>query len=555
LDIRGKDPGLLFTDPFCVPMKRRKFLAASGFAGLAAATAPLEGCTSSPQTPKAAAATPDPQDFPWLETTIDDLQRKMADGSLTARQLTEDYLQRIVAFDPQLKSVIETNPDALAMAAALDQERNEGKLRGPLHGIPVLVKDNIDTGDQMMTTAGSLALEGNKASKDAFIVARLREAGAVLLGKTNLSEWANFRSTRSTSGWSSRGGQVRNPYILDRSPSGSSSGTGAAVAANFCAVGIGTETDGSVIAPSSANGLVGIKPTVGLLSRQGIIPISHTQDTAGPMARTVKDVAILLGALVGTDPNDPATVASEGKTFSDYTAFLDADSLKGKRIGVEQALFQGHREVVALYKAACQVLEKLGATVVEVGLLSKTRDLRNAEYTILQYEFKHGVNQYLAAAAAPVKSLAEVIAFNQANASRAMPFFQQETLEMCQAKGPLTDKEYQEALAVSTSAKGLIDGLLQAEKLDALFGVSIGFSGCIDLINGDYSSGFYFCSPAAMAGYPHVTVPMGQVHGLPVGCSFVASAWQEPVVLAFAYAFEQATRHRKAPTFRKDYLG
>lgn len=490
--------------------------------------------------------------FALNEATINDLQKQMQSGERTSEAITQLYLDRIAAIDkkgPHLNAVIEVNPDALSIAKTMDQERKAGKLRGPMHGIPILVKDNIDTHDQMMTTAGSLALEGHKAATDAFVVAQLRKAGAVILGKTNLSEWANFRSTRSSSGWSSRGGQTRNPYVLDRNPSGSSSGSGSAVSANLCAVAVGTETDGSIIAPSSMCGLVGLKPTVGLVSRSGIIPISHTQDTAGPMARTITDAAILLGALVGIDPTDAVTTESQGKTVTDYTQFLKADSLSGKRIGVEKAFLKGHEGVVGLYKDAIEVLKKQGATVVEVELMKGLQETGGAEFTVLQYEFKDGLNRYLAKANARVKSLADVIAFNNQNAAKAMPFFKQETLESSQAKGDLTNKEYTEALAKTKAWRQRIDQLMTSQKLDAIAGTSIGFAGCIDLINGDYDTGFYFCPPAAMAGYPHLTVPMGTVHGLPVGFSLIAGAYQEGAILAMGYGYEQASKKRARPGF------
>lgn len=490
--------------------------------------------------------------FELDEITIDALQDKMASGAYTSKKITQLYLDRIEAIDrkgPAINSVIELNPDALRIAEELDKERAAGKLRGPLHGIPVLVKDNIDTADKMMTTAGALALSGNIARKDAFIIQRLRLAGAVILGKTNLSEWANFRSTRSTSGWSSRGGQTKNPVMIDRNPCGSSSGSGAAVAANLCAVAIGTETDGSVIAPASFCGIVGIKPTVGLLSRSGIIPISSTQDTAGPMTRTVKDAAILLSALTGVDEQDPVTRQSQGKAQPDYTKFLDANALKGKRIGIEKAFLTGHPDVVALYKANIEVLKKLGATIVEVELLANCRDAGQFETAVLQFEFKDGVNRYLAQSNATVKSLQAVIEYNRANESKAMPYFKQETLEACEKRGDLNSEEYKKAVAHTTSCRQIIDGLMKEQRLDAIASTSIGPANLIDLVNGDYDTGFYFCPPAAMAGYPHITVPMGTVHELPVGLSFIAGAYQEPVVIALGYAFEQATKKRAAPKF------
>lgn len=536
-------------------MNRRKFFKSSAVAGISLPAIVASSCN----TTEVKNATPAPadkvsDDFELNETTIDALQQKMQQGVYTSKSITEMYLQRIASIDregPALHAVIEINPEALAIAEAMDQERKAGKIRGPLHGIPVLIKDNIDTGDQMMTTAGSLAMEGNKAGKDAFIVAQLRAAGAVLLGKTNLSEWANFRSTRSSSGWSSRGGQTKNPCVLDRNPCGSSSGSGAAVAANLCAVAVGTETDGSVIAPASFCGVVGIKPTVGLCSRSGIIPISKTQDTAGPMTRTVRDAAILLGVLTGADPNDPVTQESTGKTHPDYTVFLNADALKGKTIGVEKRALKGHEGVVDLYKAAIETLKQQGATIVEVELLNQYKDLGDAEFDVMLYEFKDGLNRYLSAANAKVKSLADVIAFNKNNADKAMPYFKQELLEMSEAKGDISSKEYTEALKKSQSSRKIIDDMMGKLKLDAICGVSIGLPHPTDLVNGDANTGFYFCPPAAMAGYPHITVPMGKVHELPAGLSFIAGAYREPELLSMAYAYEQASKHREAPKFLK----
>lgn len=531
-------------------MNRRNFIRNSSVVSLSAASLTVASCRSSTQTDSTATAFTD--DFDLNEITIDDLQKKMQAGDYTSVSITRLYLDRIRAIDkegPRLNAVIEVNPDALAVADAMDQERKAGKLRGPMHGIPVLVKDNIDTGDRMMTTAGSLALEGHKAAKDAFIITQLRDAGAVILGKTNLSEWANFRSTRSSSGWSSRGGQTRNPYVLDRSPCGSSSGSGAAVAANLCVVAVGTETDGSVIAPASFCGVVGIKPTVGLVSRSGIIPISKTQDTAGPMARTVRDVAILLSALAGIDSADTVTKESTGKASDDYTKFLNAAGLSGKRIGVEKSFLTGHEGVVGLYKQAIEVLKKQGATIIEVDLLKSLNGIGGAEFTVLQYEFKDGLNRYLATANAGVKSLADVIAFNRKNEAKAMPYFKQETLESSQTKAGLGTKEYTDALLKTRSSRRIIGDLMVQNRLDAICGTSIGFAGNIDLINGDYDTGFYFCPPAAMAGYPHITVPMGTVHELPVGFSFMAGAYQEGLLLTIAYAYEQASKKRAQPKF------
>jgi len=535
-------------------MNRRKFLVNGSIATIAPIA--IASCDDTPtQTPSGPAE--GKQQYPGAgfelsENTVDDLQQKMKAGTHTSRSITEAYLKRIAELDhagPNINSVIEVNPDALSIADAMDRERKDGKLRGPLHGIPVLIKDNINTGDKMMTTAGALALKGNVASSDAFIIQKLRASGAVLLGKTNLSEWANFRSTRSTSGWSSRGGQTKNPVVLSRNPCGSSSGSGAAVAANFCAVAIGTETDGSVIAPASFCGIVGIKPTVGLLSRSGIIPISATQDTAGPMTRTVKDAAILLSVLTGVDEADAVTKESKDHIQADYTKFLDANALKGKRIGVEREYLSGQPDVVALYQANIELMKKMGATIVEVELLRKCREAGNFETALLQFEFKDGVNKYLATANAPVKTLTEVIAWNKQHEKEAMPYFKQETLEACDKRAGLDSAEYQKAVAKTTSCRAVIDNVMKENQLDAIASTSIGPANLIDLVNGDYDTGFYFCPPAAMAGYPHITVPMGTVHDLPVGLSFIAGAWQENVVIALGYAFEQASKQRKEPKF------
>lgn len=493
-------------------------------------------------------------DFPLQEATIGELQQKMASGEYSSVSITKMYLRRIEAIDkkgPALNAVIELNPDALMIAESLDAERKAGKVRGPLHGIPILIKDNINSGDKMMTTAGSLALEGHKAAKDAFIVGQLRAAGAVLLGKTNLSEWANFRSSRSTSGWSSRGGQTKNPYLLARNPSGSSAGSGSAVSANLCVVAIGTETNGSVVSPSSVNGIVGIKPTVGLLSRSGIIPISKTQDTAGPMARTVKDAAILLTALAGVDPEDPVTQESQGKAKQDYTVFLDPNGLKGKKIGVDKSfLNNGHEGVLALFHEALDLLRIQGATVIEIELQKQLTDANAAEGLVLQYEFKDGLNRYLATATdAKVKTLADVIAFNQQNAKRAMPWFRQETLERSEARGGLDSIEYTDALKKLLTSRQVIDDVIRQNQLDAICGTTNGLACCIDLICGDYRTGSGFSGPAAMAGYPHITVPMGTVMDLPAGISFVGGAYTEPQLLTIAYAYEQAAKKRVVPAF------
>lgn len=532
-------------------MQRRKFLKNASAAGLGITSIFAAGNIVSANPKKEKFST---DNFEIEEITIDALQQAMQSGKYSSRNITEMYLKRIAAIDKSgasLNAVIELNPDALTIADAMDKERKAGKIRSAMHGIPVLIKDNINSGDKMMTTAGASALEGNHAAKDAFIIQQLRNSGAVLLGKTNLSEWANFRSTRSCSGWSSRGGQTKNPYILERNPSGSSSGSGAAVASNLCAVAIGTETDGSVVSPSSVNGIVGIKPTVGLLSRSGIIPISSTQDTAGPMARTVKDAAILLGALTGVDDEDAVTKNSDGKFLKDYTQNLNTNGLQGKRIGIEKAFLDGNKEIVDVFKAAIDVLKNQGATVIEIELQKALSDMGNAEFLVLQYEFKDGVNKYLANANAKVKSLKDVIDFNKQNEATAMPFFKQETLEMCEAKGDLNSSEYKEALSKTLRTRLIIDDIISDNKLNAICGITNGLSWCIDLINGDYDTGFSYSTPAAMAGYPHITVPMGAVHNLPIGLSFVGTAYTESQIISLAYAYEQATKKRMPPSFIK----
>jgi amidase len=484
------------------------------------------------------------------EATVDGLQAGMVQGRWTSVELVRGYLARIQALDrkgPGLNSVIELNPEAVAIARAMDAERKAGQVRGPLHGIPVLIKDNIDTADGMQTTAGSLALAGApRPREDAFIVKKLRAAGAVILGKTNLSEWANLRSTHSSSGWSGRGGQTGNPYALDRSPSGSSSGSGAAVAASLCAVAVGTETDGSVVSPANANGLVGLKPTVGLLSRSGIIPISHTQDTAGPMARTVRDAALLLGALAGPDPRDAATRAAEGKWETDYTRFLVKAGLQGARLGVVKNQSGPTAQVDAVIRAALEVLKDQGATLVEVEL--KSTGYEDAELDVLLYEFKADLNAYLAGRGGPVKELVGLMAFNETHCQEEMPFFGQELLQQAQAKGPLSEAAYGKALETCAQARQDILALLQKHELQALVGPTGGPAWLIDHVNGD-SSGPSFSTPAAVAGCPHITVPAGFVFGLPIGLSFVGGPWQEGTLLGLAYAFEQATSARRMPRF------
>ncbi len=535
-------------------MNRRNFLKNTSGAGLTLATISLGLYNEVKAEPNNNIFT----DFDLNEITISELQEKMTAGTQTSLSLTKMYLKRIKDIDangPKINSVIELNPDALVIAEALDKERKAGKTRGPLHGIPVLIKDNINSGDKMMTTAGSLALTGNVATKDAFIVAKLREAGAVLIGKTNLSEWANFRSSRSTSGWSSRGGQTKCPYILDRNPSGSSAGSGAATAANLCAIAIGTETDGSIVSPASINGLVGIKPTVGLWSRSGIIPISKTQDTAGPMARTVRDAAILLGALTGVDITDDATKESEGKNYKDYTVFLNKDGLKGKRIGIEKTHLLGHEGVVTVFKEAISQLTNHGATIVEIDLIKSLTEIGNAEFQVLLYEFKDGLNSYLKSANNKMKSLEDVIAFDKLNEKSAMPYFKQETLINSEQKGDLNSKEYTDALAKTLSSRKIIAELMTKNNLDAVCGITNGLAGCIDLINGDYDTGFSLSTPAAISGFPHITVPMGFVQELPLGISFIATAYKESKLLSIAYAYEQATKKRRSPKFIASYKG
>jgi amidase len=487
------------------------------------------------------------------EITITELQKKMQSGEETSVSITKSYLSRIEEIDrrgPGLNSIIELNPEAIRIAENLDMERKQGKVRGPLHGIPVLVKDNINTGDGMLTTAGSLALLGNRATEDAFVMKQLRKAGVVLLGKTNLSEWANFRSSHSCSGWSSRGGQTKSPYVLNRNPSGSSAGSGSATAANLTAVSVGTETDGSVVSPASVNALVGIKPTVGLWSRTGIIPISATQDTAGPMARSVRDAAILLGAGTGIDENDFVTKASAGKALSDYTPYLVKDGLRGKRIGIEKTHLQANPDMVALLRAAMTVMEAQGATMVEVDITGPLKLLGTAEYQVLLYEFKDGLNRYLGSSKASIKSLKDLIAFDLLEEKKVMPYFKQEILVESEAKGTLNSPEYTDALAKTLGFRKTILDLMAANKLDALSGFTNGPACCIDLVNGDYDNGPSLSTPAAITGFPHITVPMGLFHGLPIGISFYAGPFAEPSLISMAYSYEQASMKRVKPVFQ-----
>ncbi|TSA20881.1 amidase [bacterium] len=532
---------------------RRTFLRTGLTGGIAVAAFPaLAGTDEAAASPL---PSPEVKPFELDEMTIAELQKGMSTGRYTARSITQKYLTRISAIDkkgPTLNSIIELNPDALKIADELDKERKAKEPRGPLHGIPVLIKDNIDTADRMATTAGSLALVGSKPLADSFLVQRLRAAGAIILGKTNLSEWANIRASRSTSGWSGRGGLTRNPYALDRNCSGSSSGTGSAVAASLCAVGVGTETDGSIVSPSSLCGIVGIKPTVGLVSRTGVIPISHTQDTAGPMTRTVRDAAILLSALAGIDPEDKATEESRGKSFADYTQFLDPKGLQGVRIGVVRRYFGFHGAVDALMNEAFDTLKKNGAVIVDPADSDALGQLGDAEGIVLQYDLKADLNAYLArlGPGAPVHSLKEIIEFNERNKNTEMPYFGQETFIKAEARGPLTDKEYIEARDKNlrlSRAEG-IDAVMDKFKLDALIAPTESPAWVTDLVTGDH----FLCSSstaAAVAGYPHITVPAGFIFGLPVGISFFGRAWSEPVLIKLAYAFEQATKHRRPPRF------
>ncbi|HTI39592.1 MAG TPA: amidase [Vicinamibacterales bacterium] len=502
------------------------------------------------------AAAPPQAPFPLEEATAAQLQDWMTSGRYTARQIAQLYLDRIEQIDrqgPSLRSVIEVNPDALTIADALDKERAEKGPRGPLHGIPILIKDNIDTGDRMSTTAGSLALEGSHPLHDAFVVTRLREAGVVILGKTNLSEWANFRSTRSTSGWSGRGGLVKNPYALDRNACGSSSGTGVAIAANLAAIGIGTETDGSIVCPSGTNGLVGIKPTVGLVSRSGIIPISHSQDTAGPMARTVADAALLLGAMTGVDRADAASPASASHAARDYTKALDANALKGARIGVARKQYFGYSSVTdAITEKAIADMKAAGAAIVDPADIPTASKTDSCENEVLQTEFKADIAKYLASLgpSAQRKTLADLIAFNDANKDREMPYFGQEVFLQSQKRGSLTSPKY---LAARTTCRALaraqgIDFVLRQHRLDAIVAPTGGPAWTTDLVNGDHFGGAS-STPAAVAGYPSITVPAGYAFGLPVGISFMGTAWSESRLIALAFAYEQATKHRVPPKF------
>jgi amidase len=538
---------------------RRKFLQGALTTGGTAALYPALGAARS-IAPPAEPAAPDVKAFELEEITIPELQDGMKSGKFTARSLVENYSARIFEVDkpeidkrgPAVNAIIELNPDALSIAEALDQERKAKGPRGPLHGVPVLIKDNIDTADRMMTTAGSLALVGSKPVKDSFIAQRLRAAGAVILGKTNLSEWANIRSSHSTSGWSGRGGLTKNPYALDRNPCGSSSGTGAGISANLAAVGIGTETDGSIVCPSSSNGLAGIKPTVGLVSRGGIIPISHSQDGAGPMCRAVRDAAILLGALTGVDPDDAATAASAGKSQTDYSQYCDPNGLKGARIGVARKYFGFSDTVDALMEQSLGVLKQQGATLVDPADIETLGKFDDTELLVFMYELKADLNAYLArlGPGAPVHTLQDIIDFNDRNRQKEMPYFGQNLFLKAQAKGPLTEKEYVDALARNhqlARTEG-IDALMDKHHLDAIVAPTGGPAWLTDLVNGDHVAGGS-SNAAAVAGYPNINVTAGFLSGLPVGISFFGRAWSEPTLIKLAYSFEQATKARQAPRF------
>lgn len=489
------------------------------------------------------------------ELSIEDIQQMMEEGKITARELTENYLNRIGQIDkqgPKLNSILEINPEALDIAADLDKERQGGKIRGKLHGIPVLLKDNIGTSDKMTTTAGSLAFEGHIPIKDAFIVQQLRKAGAIILGKTNLSEWANFRSTHSSSGWSSRGGQTRNPYVLNRNPCGSSAGSAVAVAANLCTVAIGTETDGSIICPSQISGIVGIKPTLGLVSRTGIIPIAHSQDTAGPMARSVRDAAILLGAIAGKDDEDQRTLKTSSNIENDYTKYLDLEGLNHAKIGVARNYFGFNVEVDKIMENCISVMKKHGAEIIDNLKLPVTQELEKAEFSVLLYEFKHDLNQYLASIGKdiPSRTLNDLIDFNKQYKDRVMPFFGQEIFLLAQEKGSLADEEYQKAAktALNLAGKEGIDKLLQDHNLDTIIAPSGSPAWLTDLINGDHFTGGS-STIAAVAGYPSITVPAGYIHELPIGISFIGGAFKEGILLKIAYSFEQASKVRFSPKF------
>jgi amidase len=534
---------------------RRSFLKSTAIGAATASIAPLYPTLGGTRTIAAESPSNSVKPFELDEVTISELQDGMKSGKFTARSLIEKYSARIEEVDkhgPGLNSVIEMNPDALSIADELDRERRAKGPRGPMHGVPVLIKDNIDTADRMMTTAGSLALVGSKPAKDSAVAQKLRTAGAVILGKTNLSEWANIRSGHSTSGWSGRGGLTKNPYALDRNPCGSSSGSGAAVSANLCAAAIGTETDGSIVCPSSSNGIAGIKPTVGLVSRSGIIPISHSQDGAGPMCRTVRDAAILLGALTGLDSADSATAASQGNSFTDYAQFCKPDGLKGKRIGVARKYFGFSDAVDALMEQSLDVMKREGATLVDPADIGTLGKFDESELLIMMYELKADLNAYLAKLGpdAPAKTLKDIIEFNERNRQKEMPYFGQDLFLKAEAKGPLTEKAYLDALEKNhqlARTEG-IDATMKKFSLDAIVAPTGGPAWLTDLINGDHVAGGS-SNAAAVAGYPNINVTAGFIFGLPVGISFFGRAWSEPTLIAIAYGFEQATKARQSPRF------
>jgi len=535
---------------------RRSFLQSTLTGGAAAAMLPaLAGVRASALAPTAKNPPNPVEPFELDEITISEIQEGLNSGKFTARSLVEKYSARIEEIDkhgPAVNAIIEMNPDALAIADELDRELKAKGPRGPLHGIPVLIKDNIDTADRMMTTAGSLALVGSKPPKDSFVAQKLRAAGAVILGKTNLSEWANIRCSHSTSGWSGRGGLTKNPYALDRNPCGSSSGTGAGISANLAAAGIGTETDGSIVCPSSSNGLAGIKPTVGLVSRSGIIPISHSQDGAGPMCRTVRDAATLLGALTGVDSEDEATAASAGKSQTDYAQYCDPNGLRGARIGVARKYFGFNDAVDALMEQSIGVMKRLGATIIDPADIPTFGKFDDSELTVLMYELKADLNAYLdrLGSSAPVHSLKDIIEFNERNRSKEMPYFGQDLFVRAEAKGPLTEKAYLDAVAKNHQMARTdgIDTVMDKNHLDALIGPTGGPAWLTDLPNGDHSAGGS-SNAAAVAGYPNINVTAGFVFDLPVGISFFGRAWSEPTLIKLAYAFEQATKGRRSPRF------
>ena len=534
---------------------RRTFLKVTAVGGAAATLTPLYPALGAARQSASDLRSSDIKPFELDEITITDLQDGMRSGRFTARSLVERYSARIDEIDkhgPAINSVLELNPDAFSTADQLDQERKAKGPRGPLHGIPVLIKDNIDTADRMMTTAGSLALIGSKPPKDSFVAEKLRAAGAVILGKTNLSEWANIRSSHSTSGWSGRGGLTKNPYALDRNPCGSSSGSGAGVSANLCTAAIGTETDGSIVCPSSSNGIAGIKPTVGLVSRGGIIPISHSQDGAGPMCRTVRDAAIMLGALTGVDPRDSATENSRGKSLTDYARFCDPDGLKGARIGVARKYFGFNDAVDALMEQSLDAMKRQGATLIDPADIETLGKFDESELLVFMYELKADLNAYLATLGphAPVRTLKEIIDFNDRNRQKEMPYFGQDLFLKAEAKGPLTEKAYLDALEKNhqlARTEG-IDTTMDKHHLDAIVAPTGGPAWITDLVNGDHVAGGS-SNAAAVAGYPNINVTAGFVSALPVGISFFGRAWSEPTLIRLAFAFEQTVKARHAPRF------